>query len=77
MRTIVPLSLRFRQYWSEESHSTNHRSRIEFGKEKIEWPVIEIVVSSLKKIGKVEKAEVDTDDPLAFSEPMTDADVPF
>jgi single-stranded DNA-binding protein len=27
------------------------------GKEKVEWPVTEIVVSSLKKLGKAEKAE--------------------
>jgi single-stranded DNA-binding protein len=28
------------------------------GKEKVEWPVTEIVVSSLKKLGKAEKVEV-------------------
>ena len=27
------------------------------GKEKVEWPVTEIVVSSLKKLGKAEKTE--------------------
>jgi len=49
------------------------------GKEKVEWPVTEIVVSSLKKLGKVEKVEVATGEQAGsdFSEEITDADVPF
>ncbi len=49
------------------------------GKEKVEWPVTEIVVSSLKKLGKAEKTEVAGGDPAGseFSEQITDADVPF
>jgi single-strand DNA-binding protein len=47
------------------------------GKEKVEWPVTEIVVSSLKKLGKAEKTEAG--DALAndpeFSEEITDDDV--
>jgi len=48
------------------------------GKEKIEWPVTEIVVSSLKKLGKVEKAEgAGPTGAPEFSDEITDADVPF
>jgi single-strand DNA-binding protein len=49
------------------------------GKEKIEWPVTEIVVSSLKKLGKAEKPEgaAASADGSEFSEEITDADVPF
>ena len=49
------------------------------GKEKIEWPVTEIVVSSLKKLGKAEKNEGATTsaDRSEFSEEITDADVAF
>ena len=49
------------------------------GKEKVEWPVTEIVVSSLKKLGKAEKSE-GAGGPTGgseFSEEITDADVPF
>jgi single-strand DNA-binding protein len=48
-------------------------------KEKVEWPVTEIVVSSLKKLGKGEKAEASGGEPSGseFSEEITDADVPF
>jgi single-strand DNA-binding protein len=50
-----------------------------FGKEKVEWPVTEIVVSSLKKLGKVEKVEAVGGDPSGseFFEQITDDDVPF
>jgi single-strand DNA-binding protein len=48
------------------------------GKEKVEWPVTEIVVSSLKKLGKAQKTEMSG--ALAngpeFSEEITDDDVP-
>jgi single-strand DNA-binding protein len=49
------------------------------GKEKVEWPVTEIVISSLKKLGKPEKTEVATGETSGseFSEEITDADVPF
>jgi single-strand DNA-binding protein len=49
------------------------------GKEKIEWPVTEILVSSLKKLGKVEKTEGAgaTASVSEFSEEITDDDVPF
>ena len=49
------------------------------GKEKVEWPVTEIVVSSLKKLGKAEKTEAAAGEPSGseFSEEITDADVPF
>ena len=48
------------------------------GKEKIEWPVTEIVVNSLKKLGKAEKAEAaEASTGSEFSEEITDADVPF
>jgi hypothetical protein len=60
MRTIVPPSPSILgNIGAEESHSTNYRSRIQFGKEKVQWPVTEIGVSSLKKLGKVENVEVD------------------
>jgi len=45
------------------------------GKEKVEWPVTEILVSSLKKLGKTEKVEGAGGS--EFSEEITDADVPF
>jgi single-strand DNA-binding protein len=47
------------------------------GKEKVEWPVTEIVVRSLKKLGKAEKTEYAGGDPSGseFSEESTDADV--
>jgi single-strand DNA-binding protein len=49
------------------------------GKEKVEWPVTEIVVSSLKKLGKFEKPEGTAAfaGGSEFSEEITDADVPF
>jgi len=49
------------------------------GKEKVEWPVTEIVVGSLKKLGKAAKAEVAAGELSGseFSEEITDADVPF
>ena len=49
------------------------------GKEKVEWPVTEIVVSSLKKLGRPEKSE-GAGVPAGgseFSEEITDSDVPF
>ncbi len=49
------------------------------GKEKVEWPVTEIVVNSLKRLGKSEKGEGTGTSAGAsvFSEEITDADVPF
>lgn len=48
------------------------------GKEKVEWPVTEIVVSSLKKLGKAEKTEASgaLANGSEFSEEITDDDVP-
>lgn len=46
------------------------------GAEKIEWPVTEILVRSIKRLGKVEKTE-GTAAAEDFSEEITDADVPF
>ena len=48
------------------------------GKEKVEWPVTEIVISSLKKLGKAEKAEGgESANRSEFSEEITDGDVPL
>ena len=49
------------------------------GKEKIEWPVTEILVNSLKKLGKAEKNEGATVPAggSGFSEAIADADVAF
>ena len=49
------------------------------GKEKVVWPVTEIVVSSLKKLGKAEKNESSAVPAggTGFSEKVTDADVAF
>jgi single-stranded DNA-binding protein len=48
------------------------------GNEKVEWPVTEIVVSSLKKLGKAEKTEASgaLANGSEFSEEITDEDVP-
>jgi len=43
-----------------------------------EWPVTEIVVSSLKKLGKAEKSEAaEPVNGSEFSDEITDADMPF
>ena len=49
------------------------------GQEKVDWPVTEIVVSSLKKLGKSDRAE-EASVPAGgseFCEEITDADVQF
>jgi hypothetical protein len=45
------------------------------GKEKVEWPVTEIVVSSFKKLGKAEKVQVAAGEQARsdLSEEVTDA----
>jgi single-strand DNA-binding protein len=40
-----------------EGELQNRKYQKMVGKEKVEWPVTEIVVSSLKKLGKAEKTE--------------------
>jgi single-stranded DNA-binding protein len=50
------------------------------GKEKVEWPVTEILVSSLKKLGKARKSDAAGAVPQSgseFLEEITDAGVPF
>ena len=49
------------------------------GKEKVEWPVMEIVVSSLKKLVKQREAEgaAASVGESEFSEEITDLDIPF
>jgi len=75
------------RYWYSEGYTGVRRGRVAacryertIGKETIEWPVTEIVVSSMKKLGKVEKSESAGTEPQSvseFSEQITDDDVPI
>ena len=63
-----------------EGELQHRRYERTIGKETIEWPVTEIVVSSMKKLGKVEKSESAGTEPQSvseFSEQITDDDVPI